>query len=98
MPRVIDQDTGKSFILDHTPELDADLAPLSERCEHSKTELRQRRNRGGAIQYAEQCLTCGRAASMFKKHSADLANAPQWDDDLEQGYISSQKRKRAAIT
>lgn len=94
--KVIDQDTGKELFLDATPELTADLEPLNTPCSHSQKELRQKRNKGGALQYIDQCLRCGRSVGQFRKHS-QVVDAPLWDYTLEDKYSDSYKRERAAI-
>jgi hypothetical protein len=95
--RVTDRDTGKDFYLDRTPELEADLAPFYAACEHLQRELRQRRNKGGAIQYIEQCLRCGESVGMFRKHTPDLAASPFWNDQIENDFDAKRKRDRQAI-
>ncbi|MGO9461359.1 MAG: HNH endonuclease [Rhodomicrobium sp.] len=95
--QVIDQDTGNKVILDSTPELTADLAPLNQVCSHSRKELRQKRNRGGALQYISQCLDCGRAVGLFLKHSPELEKVPTWDDQIEDDYHANRERRRKAI-
>ncbi len=39
---VIDQETGKEFNLDRTPEFIADITPVDAACDHLQRELRQR--------------------------------------------------------
>jgi hypothetical protein len=96
--RVTDLDTGKDFNLDRTPELSADLVPFYAGCDHSRRELRQRRNKGGAIQYIEQCLGCGESVGMFRKHPPDLAASPTWDDQIELDFEAKRKRDYETIT
>src|ERR1700730_17145069 len=95
--RVVDQDTGKDFILDKTPELSADLAPLNEACSHPHKELRQRRNRGGAIQYIEQCLRCGSSVGLFRKHAPELETLPNWNEQIERDFTATRKCEKAVI-
>lgn len=95
--RVTDRDTGKEFFLDSTPELKADLAPIYEACTHPHLELRQRRNRGGAIQYSNQCLQCGRSVGAFLKHSPKLANVSVWDEKLDESFHKTRESQRAAV-
>jgi hypothetical protein len=72
--RVIDQDTGKDFALYITPELSADLAAFYERCNHPQRQTRQRRNKGGIVQYRDQCLRCGGPVGVFHKHTAGMTD------------------------
>ncbi|MDA9419136.1 hypothetical protein XH81_30325 [Bradyrhizobium sp. CCBAU 25360] len=59
---VTDRDTGKQYYLDMTPELKADLAAYhGGHCEHSSSEVRQRRDGEGAMHFYCQCLTCGKS-------------------------------------
>jgi 5-methylcytosine-specific restriction endonuclease McrA len=95
--RVVDHDTGKEFFLDSTPELTSDLDPLHAPCSHTRKELRQKRNRGGAIQYIDQCLQCGTSVGLFRKHSPELINVPTWDEKLEPNYTAAKQSERAAI-
>jgi hypothetical protein len=95
--RVIDLDTSKNFYLDLTPELKADLAPIDAACTHPRRELRQRRNKGGAIQYIEQCLRCGDSVGLFHKHTTDLATSPVWDEKLEDEFHATRLRDREAV-
>jgi ribosomal protein S14 len=95
--RVIDSDTGKEVILDSTEGLNADLAAINQPCDHSRKELRQRRNRGGSIQYSEQCLRCGRSIGPFLKHSRELEQAPAWNAELEDKFHAARESQRAAI-
>lgn len=97
--RVIDQDTGKHFYLDVSDELQAELANHSRSyCVHPKTEIRQRANRGGAIQLYYQCTTCGSSVGSAIKKTADLMNSPSWiDGRLEQYNAAHQARHDAII-
>lgn len=95
--RVTDQDTGHEVILDSTPELERDLAPFREPCGHAHRELRQRRNKGGAIQYIEQCSTCGKSVGMFRKHSDELVEVPAWDWDIEERHSVTLNDQREAV-
>jgi hypothetical protein len=53
--RVIDQDTGKHYYLDVTEELEAEVTEhRNSLCEHPQKEIRQRKNRAGALQLYEQ--------------------------------------------
>ncbi|HEY1361789.1 MAG TPA: hypothetical protein VGF60_06055 [Xanthobacteraceae bacterium] len=95
--RVTDLDTGKDFFLDITPELEADLAPVDALCSHPQKQLRQRRNRGGAIQYIEQCLRCGNSVGFFRKHTPNLVASPAWDDKLQDNFYAARQGDREAI-
>jgi hypothetical protein len=95
--RVIDQDTSEEFFLESTPEFKTDFKPIYERCPHTRKELRQRRNRGGAIQYIDQCLDCGDSVGMFQKHSPNLTSSPAWDDHLQEKYLTAREQLKAAI-
>lgn len=95
--RVIDQDTGKQFNLDRTPEFLAEIAPVDTPCDHSRRELRQRLNKGGAVQYIEQCLRCGESVGLFRKHTPDLVGTPAWNEQLEEEFYAARKRDRDAI-
>ena len=96
--RVTDQDTGKEFFLDSTPEFKADSESVYARCSHSRKELRQKRNRGGAIQYIDQCLDCGDSVGLFQKHSPGLVSSPAWDDQLQESYFAARERHKVEIT
>jgi 5-methylcytosine-specific restriction endonuclease McrA len=95
--QVIDQDTGENIILDLTPELLADLTLLNEKCGHSRQELRQKRNRGGTLQYAHQCLDCGLTVGSFLKHSPELENVPKWDEQIIDVYDAARITHRNVI-
>jgi 5-methylcytosine-specific restriction endonuclease McrA len=95
--RETDQDTGKIFHLDSTPELSAELGRLNEACKHPKTEIRQRKNKAGAILYREQCLRCGNPFGMFLKHSRELEGVPAWDEHIALHFDSARKSERATI-
>jgi hypothetical protein len=86
--RVTDTDTDLDFYLDVTDELQAELSALNQRCSHPTKEARRRRNKGGAIQYIDQCLRCGGSVGMFRKHTAELASAPAWDEELGSELIN----------
>lgn len=96
--RVIDLDTGKEFFLDATPEFKLDFEKTYTCCSHSRKELRQKRNRGGAIQYIDQCLDCGTSVGMFQKHMPSLANSPLWDHQLQERYFAERERLKVEIT
>jgi uncharacterized protein with PIN domain len=96
--RVIDHDTGKHYHLEVTEELEADLnAHQQSHCVHPETEIRQRRNRGGALQLYRQCVTCGASVGSAIKRSVDLSDSPPWKDGYEEQYNSVRKVAYDAI-
>jgi hypothetical protein len=96
--RVTDQDTGKPYSLDRTPELKADLdAFYQSQCLHQRVEIRQRKHGGGATHVYRQCVTCGTSVGTALKKSPDLLNSPPWKDDHEAKYIADREAERVAI-
>ncbi|MDA9513493.1 hypothetical protein XI04_10630 [Bradyrhizobium sp. CCBAU 11430] len=84
---VTDRDTGKQYYLDMTPELKADLAAYhGGHCEHSSSEVRQRRDGEGAMHFYCQCLTCGKSIGSALRKVPELASSPPWQDDLENTF------------
>ncbi|HVI77923.1 MAG TPA: hypothetical protein VM715_07135 [Candidatus Acidoferrum sp.] len=96
--RVIDQDTGKSYFLDRTPELEAELDAFHQSlCKHPQVEIRQRKDGGGASHFYRQCVICGTSVGSALKKSPELINLPQWKDDHEAKYIADREAERIAI-
>ncbi|SRR6266849_6211614 len=90
--RVIDQDAGKPYHLEMTPELKADLdAYQKSHCEHLEVEVRQRRDGGGASHFYRQCIECGRSVGSALKKTPELTNSPLWKDDHEAKYEADRK-------
>jgi hypothetical protein len=90
--RVTDQDTGKPYHLEMTPELKADLSAYQKsQCEHFQVEVRQRRDGGGASHYFRQCLACGRSVGSALKKSPELVSSPLWNDDHEAKHEADRK-------
>jgi 5-methylcytosine-specific restriction endonuclease McrA len=95
--RVVDQDTGEEIFLDSTSEFKADFESILARCVHPRRELRQKTNRGGAVQYIDQCLDCGDSVGMFQKHSPKLSRSPAWDDQIQTNYIAVRENQKSEI-
>jgi 5-methylcytosine-specific restriction endonuclease McrA len=96
--RVIDQETGKPYHLDRTPDLDADLdAFYASQCHHETVEIRQRKDGGGASHFYRQCTNCGTSVGSALKKSAELLNAPPWHPDHEDQYNVAREAERLAI-
>ena len=96
--RVTDQDTGKPYNLDVTKELKADLDAYDQSdCKHPRTEIRERKNRGGALHLYEQCVTCGASGSLATKRPSDLKSPPAWNEGHEDQYKNARKAERDAI-
>lgn len=94
---VIDQDTGEKLFLDSTPEFSLEIGQVNVRCDHPQKETRQKKNRGGALQFIDQCLICGDNVGFFHKHSARLANVPTWDDQIDKNFRAAREAKRTEI-
>lgn len=61
-------------------------------CSGDRSELRRRRIAGGSVQFAEQCLTCGRAVSNPLKQSnlpCPPDRIPLWDTGAEERYSAT---------
>jgi hypothetical protein len=96
--RVTDQDTGKIYHLDLTDELRSDLdAYHASHCKHEKTEIRQRKNKGGAWHVYQQCLSCGASVGSAVKRTPDLKNPPVWKQGHEEQYIDAREAERKSI-
>src|SRR6266436_5556226 len=96
--RVIDQDTGKSYSLDRTPELEGDLdAFYQSRCNHPNVEIRQRQDGGGASHFYRQCRTCGTSVGSALKKTPELINSPPWKTDHEANYNAERETERLGI-
>ena len=90
--RVIEQDTGKQWHLDMTPELKADLEAFrASFCEHPSLEIRQRRDGGGATHYYRQCVVCGNSVGSALKKSPELAVSPPWKENEYENYEIGRK-------
>ena len=97
--RVIDEDTGKEFILDSTPEYQADMeAHWQSLCQHEKAEIRRRPARGGAVHFYRQCLTCGESVGSAVGRANVPSEALPWDDVLGPRYRAKKDAERKAIT
>jgi hypothetical protein len=93
MVRVIDQDTGKPYNLDITPELRRDIdAFLASECNHTNSEIRKRKISNGVHFYC-QCTECGNAIGAALKRSAEMDSSPPWDTTLQDKH----REKRDAI-
>jgi hypothetical protein len=69
------------MILEHGEQAVSDAtAPWN--CAHQQTELRTRRIAGGGIQYAHQCLSCGRAVGNAVPHNKIGVLPPMWDETI----------------
>lgn len=96
--RVIDQDTGEKFYLDVTDELLAELEAHNQTiCTHPQTEIRQRKNRGGAFVLKEQCLACGAPVGSAIKRTPELAKSPPWKEGQEESHNANWKAAHDAI-
>lgn len=85
--QVTDRETGKPYNLDMTPELKADLAAYHNgHCDHPGSEIRQRRDGGGAVHFRRQCTTCGKSIGSALKKSPELTSAPRWQEELENAF------------
>lgn len=96
--RVIDQDTGKPYYLDFTDELLAEVeAHHRSNCDHAQTEIRRRKNRGGAFLLQRQCIACGASVGSAIKQTPDLRDCPAWTEGQEDRYIASRSTALEAI-
>lgn len=96
--RVVDQDTGKPFHLDITPELRVDLdAYHSAFCPHAELEIRQRKDGGGATHFYKQCVACGKSVGSALKKSPELTGSPPWKDNHETNFEASRKAQYDSI-
>ena len=90
--RVIDQDTGKPFHLDVTEQLHTDLdAHNQSACDHSQTEIRRRKSRGGAWHFYRQCVACGASVGSAIKKSSEFENSPDWKEGHEDQYVATRR-------
>jgi hypothetical protein len=71
-------------------------------CGHDLTALRRKVNRGGAVMFGHQCLTCGRVAGKWVKR-ADIADPhalESWDAMLEESVLArwaeTERERRAS--
>jgi 5-methylcytosine-specific restriction endonuclease McrA len=97
--RVIDEDTGKEFILDSTPEYKADMeVHWQSLCQHEKAEIRRRPARGGAVHFYRQCLTCGESVGSAVGRANVPSEVKPWDDVLGPRYRAKKDAERKAIT
>jgi hypothetical protein len=82
--KVMDQDTGKPFLLDVTKALSNDLeAWRNAACDHVTVEVRRRKDGGGAVHFFRQCVHCGTSVGTALKKAKELESAPGWDEQLE---------------
>lgn len=96
--RVIDDETGKSCVLDMTPELRANLdAHYAADCKHPEREIRQRTVGAGALHFYHQCVTCGASVGQAIKKSPELADAPAWNTGLQRRYVAIRETDYQAI-
>ncbi len=75
------------------------IAPVICRyCEGVQFELRRRIVSNGAVQYLQQCLTCGHAASTAQKKSmiCNLDRVRDWDTELETDYWEKRRTEDLA--
>jgi hypothetical protein len=95
--RVIDQDTGKPFNLDTTPELHSDLdAFYASECQHPDVEIRKR-TISSAQHFYRQCKSCGSSIGSALKRSPDLEGVPLWDAVRGGEYNDARQKDRGAI-
>jgi len=71
---------------------------MTTKCEHSRTELRERTYSNGSKHYVEQCLRCGHALRSYAKDSPESQAArtnggiPQYDEFLQLIFERSQQQ------
>lgn len=72
------------------------------KCDHSKSELRERTIKGGSKQYVKQCLNCGDPVSSPIKREAALAQnggvPPPFDEQLQVSRDTAAKASAEKIT
>ena len=64
-------------------------------CDHPNTELRAKRISTG-IQYKQQCLVCGRAASNAIKHDEVKVFPPEWDEQIAMRWEAAARERHQA--
>ncbi len=96
--KVMDLETGRSFVLDVTAELSRDLENFRLReCEHEHLEPRRVVVKGGSIQFRNQCLKCGRLIGTPIKKSLVSEDCPDEDAKLREEYDASRKAEQEDI-
>jgi hypothetical protein len=96
--RVIDQDTGKPYFLDRTPELDSDLDGFAKsHCAHDNVEIRQRMHGGGALHFYRQCTRCGKSIGSALKKVVELESSLPWNVELVETFHAAREAERCAI-
>jgi hypothetical protein len=96
--RVTDQDTGKHYHLDATPELKAELERHDAAvCEHPECEVRQLLRSNGALHLYKQCLSCGSSVGVALRKSPEFAKAPAWNERHKEQYKAARETVPSGI-
>lgn len=90
--KVTDQDSGESFDLYLSEELEHDIQEFHDhQCVHQDVQVRQVTIAGGSVQFRQQCLACGELIGQAISRAAIQSNVPQANSILAERY---RKRRR----
>jgi hypothetical protein len=97
--RCVDDETGKPFNLNPTPELEEERGQAYKQfqCDCANTEVRRRVVAGGGVQFTRQCLSCGKGVGGAIAKHAIQGNPPDWNETLDQLWQDHHESQRDAI-